>query len=207
MSKLSSAVVASVLVGVGSGAAFVTHYRRRVRRGLDPLIDLELFARPVLRHSALANATTMFGLTGLLFFSAQYLQLVVGYSPLQAGLLLLPGFVVTVVAGLAAARLARRFALHQLVATGLALVLTGYVVCLFLQVDSAVVLLMTTAVLIGAGIGLSETVTNDAILAAAPPEKAGAAAAVSETAYELGMALGIFVRMAWRAMRGHSKKL
>ena len=164
---VTPAVVASVLVGVGSGAAFVTHYRRRVRRGLDPLIDLELFARPVLRHSALANATTMFGLTGLLFFSAQYLQLVVGYSPLQAGLLLLPGFVVTVVAGLAAARLARRFALHQLVATGLALVLTGYVVCLFLQVDSAVVLLMTAAVLIGAGIGLSETVTNDAILAAA----------------------------------------
>lgn len=118
-----------------------------------PLIDLELFARPVLRHSALANATTMFGLTGLLFFSAQYLQLVVGYSPLQAGLLLLPGFVVTVVAGLAAARLARRFALHQLVATGLALVLTGYVACLFLQVDSAVVLLMSAAVLIGAGSG------------------------------------------------------
>ncbi|GAA1828069.1 efflux MFS transporter LfrA [Pseudonocardia alni subsp. carboxydivorans] len=187
---VTPAVVASVLVGVGSGAAFVAHYRRRVRRGLDPLIDLELFARPVLRHSALANATTMFGLTGLLFFSAQYLQLVVGYSPLQAGLLLLPGFVVTVVAGLAAARLARRFALHQLVATGLALVLTGYVVCLFLQVDSAVVLLMTAAVLIGAGIGLSETVTNDAILAAAPPEKAGAAAAVSETAYEVGAVLG-----------------
>ncbi len=132
----------------------------------------------------------MFFLTGLLFFSAQYLQLVVGYSPLQAGLLLLPGFVVTVVAGLAAARLARRFALHQLVATGLALVLTGYVACLFLQVDSAVVLLMSAAVLIGAGIGLSETVTNDAILAAAPPEKAGAAAAVSETAYEVGAVLG-----------------
>lgn len=187
---VTPAVVASVLVGVAAGAAFLAHYRRRVRRGLDPLIDLELFARPVLRHSALANATTMFGLTGLLFFSAQYLQLVVGYSPLQAGLLLLPGFVVTVVAGLAAARLARRFALHQLVATGLALVLTGYVACLFLQVDSAVALLMSAAVLIGAGIGLSETVTNDAILAAAPPEKAGAAAAVSETAYEVGAVLG-----------------
>ncbi|WP_224387573.1 MFS transporter [Pseudonocardia sp. ICBG1293] len=184
---VTPAVAGAVLVGAGSGAAFLAHYRRR---GLDPLIDLELFARPVLRHSALANATTMFGLTGLLFFSAQYLQLVVGYSPLQAGLLLLPGFVVTVVAGLAAARLARRFALHQLVATGLALVLTGYVVCLFLQVDSAVVLLMSAAVLIGAGIGLSETVTNDAILAAAPPERAGAAAAVSETAYEVGAVLG-----------------
>ncbi|MEJ8281792.1 MFS transporter [Pseudonocardia spirodelae] len=184
------AVAATAALGVAAAALFVVHYRRRVRRGLDPLIDLELFARPVLRHSALANATTMFGLTGLLFFSAQYLQLVLGASPLHAGLLLLPGFAVTVVAGLAAARLARRFALHQLVATGLALVLAGYVACLFLAVDSAVALLMAAAVLIGAGIGLSETVTNDAILAAAPPEKAGAAAAVSETAYEVGAVLG-----------------
>lgn len=180
----------ALLVGIGSAVAFVAHYRRRVRSGLDPLIDLELFARPVLRYSALANATTMFGLTGLLFFSTQYLQLVLGYSPLQVGLLLLPSFLVTIVAGLAAARLARRFPLHQLVATGLALVLVGFVTSLFLRADSAVVLLVTAAVLIGAGIGLSETITNDAILAAAPPQKAGAASAVSETAYEVGAVLG-----------------
>jgi DHA2 family multidrug resistance protein-like MFS transporter len=180
----------AVLVGAGSAVAFVLHSRRRVRNGLDPLIDLELFARPVLRYSALANATTMFGLTGLLFFSAQYLQLVLGASPLQAGLLLLPGFLVTTLAGLLAARLARRYPLHGLVTTGLALVLAGFVACLFLRADSAVALLMSAAVLIGAGIGLSETVTNDAILAAAPPEKAGAASAVSETAYEIGAVLG-----------------
>ncbi|MEU6700015.1 MFS transporter [Pseudonocardia sp. NPDC046786] len=183
---------ASVLVGAAAAVGFVLHYRRRVRAGLDPLIDLELFARPVLRYSALANATTMFGLTGLLFFAAQYLQLVLGSSPLEAGLLLLPSFLVTIVAGLAAARLARRFALHQLVSVGLALVLAGFAVSLFLQVDSAV-LLTTAAVLIGAGIGLSETVTNDAILAAAPPEKAGAASAVSETAYEVGAVFGTAV--------------
>lgn len=187
---LSPAAGLAVLVGAGSAVAFVAHSRRRVRAGLDPLIDLELFARPVLRHSALANATTMFGLTGLLFFSAQYLQLVLGFSPLEAGLLLLPGFVVTTVAGLVAARIARRFPLHGLVGTGLSLVLVGFVACLFLRADSAVVLLMMAAVLIGAGIGLSETVTNDAILAAAPPEKAGAASAVSETAYEIGAVLG-----------------
>ncbi|ANY06806.1 MFS transporter [Pseudonocardia sp. HH130630-07] len=180
----------ALVVGAGAGVAFAAHSRRRVRRGLDPLIDLELFSRPVLRYSALANATTMFGLTGLLFFAAQYLQLVLGSSPLQAGLLLLPGFVVTTIAGLLAARLARRFPLHGLVATGLALVLAGFVLVLFVRVDSAVALLMTAAVLIGAGIGLSETVTNDAILAAAPPEKAGAASAVSETAYEVGAVLG-----------------
>ncbi|MFP5069239.1 MFS transporter [Pseudonocardia nantongensis] len=180
----------AAVVGVASAAGFVAHCRRRVRSGRTPLIDLELFARPVLRHSALANATTMFGLTGLLFFSAQYLQLVLGHSPLQAGLLLLPGFLVTIAAGLAAARLARRFPLHVLVSAGLATVLAGYLVCLWVRADSAVALLVTAAVLIGAGIGLSETVTNDAILAAAPPRKAGAASAVSETAYEVGAVFG-----------------
>ncbi|MFP5019204.1 MFS transporter [Pseudonocardia phyllosphaerae] len=180
----------SGLVGVLAAAGFVAHTRRRVRLGRTPLIDLELFSRPVLRHSALANATTMFGLTGLLFFSAQYLQLVLGYTPLQAGLLLLPSFLVTIVSGLAASRLARRFPLHGLVAAGLALVLAGYLVCLALRAGTTVTVLVVAAVLIGAGIGLSETVTNDAILAAAPPDRAGAASAVSETAYEIGAVLG-----------------
>ncbi|MDN5915901.1 MAG: MFS transporter, partial [Pseudonocardia sp.] len=183
----------SLLGGLAAGAAFVARARSQVRAGRRPLIDIELFAAPVLRYSALANATTMFGLTGLLFFSAQYLQLVLGRSPMQAGLLLLPGFVATVLAGLGAARLARRVPLHVLVAIGLTLVLAGYVACLWLRVDSASVLLVAAAVLIGTGIGLSETVTNDAILAAAPPERAGAASAVSETAYEIGAVFGTAV--------------
>ncbi|MBW0107008.1 MFS transporter, partial [Pseudonocardia sp. KRD291] len=183
----------SLLAGLAAGAAFVARARAQVRAGRRPLIDIELFAAPVLRYSALANATTMFGLTGLLFFSAQYLQLVLGRSPLQTGLLLLPGFVATVLAGLGAARLARRVPLHVLVAIGLTLVLVGYLACLWLRVDSAAVLLVAAAVLIGTGIGLSETVTNDAILAAAPPERAGAASAVSETAYEIGAVFGTAV--------------
>ncbi len=190
---VTPAAGSSLLAGLVAGYAFVARARTQVRTGRRPLIDIELFATPVLRYSALANATTMFGLTGLLFFSAQYLQLVLGRSPLQAGLLLLPGFVATVLAGLAAARLARRVPLHLLVAIGLTLVLAGYLACLWLRVDSAVALPVLAAVLIGTGIGLSETVTNDAILAAAPPERAGAASAVSETAYEVGAVFGTAV--------------
>ena len=190
---VTPAAVLSLLAGLAAGAGFLARACSQVRRGRRPLIDIELFAAPVLRHSALANATTMFGLTGLLFFSAQYLQLVLGHSPMQAGLLMLPGFVATVPAGLAAARLARRVPLHVLVAVGLSLVLAGYLACLWLRVDSSAVLLVAAGVLIGTGIGLSETVTNDAILAAAPPERAGAASAVSETAYELGAVFGTAV--------------
>ncbi len=187
---VTPAAIGSALAGIAAGYAFVVRSRRLVRAGRRPLIDLGLFASPVLRHSALANATTMFGLTGLLFFAAQYLQLVLGASPMQAGLLLLPGFVATVLAGLASARLARRVPLHVLVPAGLGLVLAGYVLCLWLSVHTAALVPVVAAVLIGTGIGLSETATNDAILAAVPPERAGAASAVSETAYEIGAVLG-----------------
>ncbi len=187
------AVLLAMLVGTSAGYAFVVRSRRLVRAGRRPLIDLGLFASPVLRHSALANATTMFGLTGLLFFSAQYLQLVLGASPMQAGLLLLPGFLATVLAGLATARLARRVPLHVLVPAGLGLVLAGFLLCLALDVHTAALVPVLAAVLIGSGIGLSETATNDAILAAVPPERAGAASAVSETAYETGAVLGTAV--------------
>jgi len=190
---VSVAAVVAAGVAVVAGALFVRRCCTLVRAGREPLIDLGLFGRPVLRLSVLANATTMFAFTGLLFFSAQYLQLVLGRSPLEAGLVLVPGMLATVVAGLGAAALARHFPLRALVPVGLVTAAAGFVVCTRLGAGSAESLLLVAAVLIGAGIGLSETVTNDAILAAAPADRAGAASAVSETAYELGAVLGTAV--------------
>jgi MFS transporter, DHA2 family, multidrug resistance protein len=106
---------------------------------------------------------------------------------------MLPGFLVTMVAGLVAARLGRRFPLRVLVPVGLLLAGSGYVLCTQLGAGSDVAVLTVASVLVGAGIGLSETITNDAILAAAPADRAGSASAVSETAYEIGAVLGTAV--------------
>jgi DHA2 family multidrug resistance protein-like MFS transporter len=183
----------ALLVAVGSGVLFVRRAEARRAAGEEPLLDVTLFASPVLRLSALANATTMFALTGLLFFSAQYLVLVQGLTPMDAGVVLLPGFVVTMLAGLAASQLGRRFPLRALVPTGLLLAASGYLLCTLLGTGPSVAVLLAASVLVGAGIGLSETITNDAILSAAPPDRAGAASAVSETAYEIGAVLGTAV--------------
>ena len=78
----------------------------------------------------------------------------------------------------------------MLVPTGLLLAAAGYVVMVLLDGVGAAV---AAPVLIGAGIGLSETLTNDAVLASAPARRAGSASAVSETAYELGAVLGTAV--------------
>jgi MFS transporter, DHA2 family, multidrug resistance protein len=132
----------------------------------------------------------MFAFTGLLFLLTQYLQLVAGLSPLQAGLLLVPGSIVTMAAGVGAARLARLAPFRVLVPAGLLLAAAGYVVA---ALGAGVGAAVAASVLIGAGIGLSETLTNDAILASAPAQRAGSASAVSETAYELGAVLGTAV--------------
>jgi len=182
--------LALLVVAAVAGWAFVARARARLRAGREPLLDVELFAAPLFRVAALANATTMFAYTGLLFLLTQYLQLVAGLSPLHAGLLLVPGSVVTMVAGVGAARLARYAPFRVLVPVGLLLAASGYVVVLLLDGVGAAV---AASVLIGAGIGLSETLTNDAILASAPPQRAGSASAVSETAYEVGAVLGTAV--------------
>ena len=190
---VTASAALALLVGIAAGVLFVRRARAKLAAGEEPLLDVTLFASPVLRLSALANATTMFALTGLLFFSAQYLMLVLGLSPLAAGEVLLPGFVMTMVAGVAAAQLARRFSLRVLVPTGLLLAAAGFLLCTALGGDLAIVILGVAAVLVGTGIGLSETITNDAILSAVPTDRAGSASAVSETAYEIGAVLGTAV--------------
>ncbi len=187
-----SAPVAGVLagvVGVVSGVAFV---RRQLALG-DPLMDLRLFRSRVVRAAISANLLSIAALTGLLLITSQYLQLVLDVSPLDAGLLLVPGLVVSVLAGLAAVPLATVVPVRWLVVTGLLLGAAGYLLATRLGPDSGIALVVVSFALVAAGAGLSETLTNDAILTAAPPERAGQASAVSETAYELGTGLGVAV--------------
>jgi len=186
---LDSTAVATFAAGLVLGAFFV----RRQLRLADPLLDVSLFRLPVFRASVLANLMSICGMTGMLFAISQYLQLVAGLRPLTAGLLLLPGAVVTFAAGLLAARLARGIRLQVLIPIGLLLGTAGYTVLAFLGSSSAVLQLAVAFVVLCAGAGLAETLTNDAILSAAPTHRTGAASAISETAYEVGAVLGTTV--------------
>ncbi|GAA0315945.1 MFS transporter [Kineococcus aurantiacus] len=184
--------VSATALGVALAVVFV----RRQQRLAEPLLDVDLFRLPVFRASVLANLMSVCGMTGMLFAVSQHLQLVLGLRPLHAGLLLLPGAVVTFAAGLLAARLARRLRLDLLITAGLLLGSAGYAVMALLGSGTgtgpAVQLAVAFAVLC-AGAGLAETLTNDAILSAAPASRTGAASAISETAYEVGAVLGTTV--------------
>jgi MFS transporter, DHA2 family, multidrug resistance protein len=180
----------TALAGVVGVLALVVFVRRQLTLRA-PLLDIRLFHHRGFSGAVLADLLTILGLSGLVFFLSQFLQMVQLRTPFQAGLAELPAALGAVVAGLAAGAVARRTSVRGAVAGGLAAVGLALAGCLLLEVSTAYWLLGGLLLILGAGAGLSFTVTADVILSSVPKEQAGAASAVSETAYELGAALGI----------------
>lgn len=182
----SPLAVAAILLGVASGALFV---RRQLRRP-QPMLDMRLFTRPAFSGAIVVNLLSVISLVGFLFFVSQHLQLVIGLSPLQSGLVLLPGLATMIVAGLVVVPVARRIRPGVVIAGGLVLSAAGYLLVALTGGGAPWAVLLASFVLLGAGIGAAETVSNELVISTAPAAKAGAASAVSETAYELGAVLG-----------------
>lgn len=176
-------------VGLIATLGFV---RRQLRRE-HPMLEMRLFTNPTFSGAVAVNLLSVFSLVGFMFFVSQHLQLVIGLSPMQAGIALLPGLAVMVVAGLAVVPLVRRVQPWVVVVAALLFSSLGYLTMLTLTSQTAVAPILVAFALLGGGIGAAETISNDLIVAGAPPEKAGAASAVSETAYELGAVLGTAV--------------
>ncbi|WP_157574102.1 MFS transporter [Nocardia jejuensis] len=178
-------------VGVLAGVAFV----RRQRVLAAPLIDLELFRVPPFRAAVLTNLMSVFALAGVLFFGSQYLQLVLGKSPLEAGLLLIPGAIATMAGSLMAAWLVGRWRPVLVLCGSLVVSAVGALVLLLLSggPSASVVPFIIGFVLIDVGVGVALTVSSDLIVSSAPAARAGNAAAISEMAMETGVALGVAV--------------
>ncbi|GLF96322.1 MFS transporter [Streptomyces yaizuensis] len=174
---------------LGAGALF--WFVRRQLTLPAPLLNVRLFQNRGFSGAVLADLLTILGLSGLIFFLSQFLQLVQGRSPLEAGLIELPSAIGAVISGLLAGNLARRASVRGTVSTGLAAVGLALGSCVLLTAQTGPVPMGIALFLGGLGAGLAFTVTADVILSSVPKEQAGAASAVSETAYELGAALGI----------------
>ncbi|CAL9375298.1 Multidrug efflux pump LfrA [Streptomyces sp. enrichment culture] len=182
----------TLAAGVPGTAALAGFVRRQLALPA-PLLDMRLFRNRGFSGAVLADLLTVLGLSGLVFFLSQYLQLVQGRRPFEAGLAELPAAVGAVAAGLVAGRAARRFSVRAVVCGGLAAVGAALAVLTVIDRSTGYPLLGAALLVVGAGAGFSFTVTADVILSGVPKEQAGAASAVSETAYELGAALGIAV--------------
>ncbi|WP_318217799.1 MFS transporter [Streptomyces sp. SCL15-6] len=181
---------ATLAAGLLGAAALYGFVRRQLTMPV-PLLDMRLFRSRGFSGAVLADLLTILGLSGLVFFLSQYLQLVQGRPPFEAGLAELPAAIGAVVAGLIAGRVARRFSVRAVVSGGLAAVGLALAVLTVIGQHTGYPLLGAALLVVGVGAGFSFTVTADVILSSVPKEQAGSASAVSETAYELGAALGI----------------
>lgn len=177
------------VLGVVMGALFV----RRQRRAEIPMLDMALFRRGTFSGAIMVNLLSVVALVGFLYFVSQHLQLVLGLSPMAAGFALVPGMVGMIIAGLTVVPISRRVRPHVLVPSALMLSVLGYLIVAFTTRDHGVLPLIIAFIVLGVGIGAAETISNELILSSAPAAKAGAASAVSETAYELGAVLGTAV--------------
>ncbi|GAA2683318.1 MULTISPECIES: MFS transporter [Actinosynnema] len=181
------------LASVGAGVVFGALFARRQRTLPDPLLDLALFARPAFRAALLALLAGLAVVGVVYMFATQYLQMVEGHSPLAAGLWLLPSAVAMIVSSVAAPRLALRVPPGRLVAAALVLSAAGYALLGLLDGPGGLVLVVVGLVVVYAGIGPMMALGTDLVVGAAPANRSGSAAAMSETAMEFGLALGVAV--------------
>ncbi|MDF6022183.1 MFS transporter [Streptomyces sp. JH34] len=173
------------------GVLALTWFVRRQLKLPAPLLDMRLFHHRGFSGAVLADLLTILGLSGIVFFLSQFLQLVQGRGPLEAGLAELPAAVGAVTAGLLAGRVARRYSVRSVVALGLGAIGVSLAVVTVIHKETGYPLIGVLLLVVGVGAGFAFTVTSDVILSSVPKEQAGSASAVSETAYELGAALGI----------------
>ena len=176
-----------IAAGLAVGVAFV----RRQTTLEDPLIDLELFRVPKFSVSVASNALTGFVVFGMFLYIAQYLQLVLGLSPLQAGLWTLPSSVGVIAGSMMAPVIGRWVRPAFAVAGGLVMAALGFGILTQVDATAGLPLVVTGSVVFSLGLGPVFILATDLILGTAPPERAGAASAISETGAEFGGALGI----------------
>jgi MFS transporter, DHA2 family, multidrug resistance protein len=186
---LAWAPLATMGLGLALGAAFV----RRQGRIDYPLLDLTLFQRPAFSAAIAAYGLSCLAMFGVYIFITQYLQLVLGLSPLQAGLATVPWALAFLVGSLLAPRLARRVPRLSMLVGGLVVAAAGFALLAAAGGPFGLWALVAGTVVMSLGLSPVFTIGNEMIITAAPPERAGAASALSETASEFSGALGIAV--------------
>jgi MFS transporter, DHA2 family, multidrug resistance protein len=183
--------VAAVVVGLVVGVLFV----RRQLSLADPMIDLRLFRIQAFNAALATNLLGIFIVVGYFLFVAQYLQLVLGLSPLEAGLWSLPSAGGFIIGSNLAPRILRRIRPAFVIGAGLAMAAIG--LGILTQVGGSpnadLAILAGASLVVSLGLAPVFTATTVLVVSSAPPERAGAASGISETGAELGGALGIAI--------------
>jgi DHA2 family multidrug resistance protein-like MFS transporter len=181
--------VLSILAGSAIGWLFV----RRQRLLPEPMIDLGLFRIRAFSGSLVAYALSIAVVFGAFVFILQHLQLVLGLSPLRAGLWMVPSGLAFIVGGMATPLFVRYLRPGFVMSVGLAVSALGFVLLVQVDESTGVGLVVVSFVIFSIGLTPVITLATDLIVGSAPKERAGAASGISETGAEFGGALGIAI--------------
>ena len=181
------------LAALGGALLLLAGFVLWERRIPHPLLDLGMFRNPRFSAASASLALSYSALFGLAFVLPQYLQYVLAYDPLRTGLSLVPMTAFLAVAAVFGAWLTNRIGARITVVSGLLVTAAGLGTISAVTLESGYGLLLVAFVLIGGGIGVAATAATDSIMGALPEDRAGAAAAVDETAIEFGGALGVAI--------------
>ena len=185
----SWAAVLAIFVGLTLGTLFA----RRQNSLADPLIDLRLFRIRALSASLVTYFLSVFVAVGYFLFVAQYMQLVLGLSPLLAGLWSLPSAAGFTLGSTVGPRILNRYRPPYVMAGGLLVAAVGMAVLMGVTESSGLAVVVIGSIIISLGLAPVITLATELIVGSAPPEKAGAASGMSETGGELGGALGLAI--------------
>lgn len=180
---------AIVLVSI---ALFIVFLRRQ-KTIKKPILDLDLFTSSSFNWALFVSMLAIFSFAGLFFFFPQYLQLVRGFSPLKAGGIEIVGMLFAACAIVALPPLVRRYGQGRALGLALGVMACGFIGIAVTENFEHFSVFILALALIGFGAGLAYPAATDILISAAPPERAGAASSLSQTAYQLGTALGIAV--------------
>jgi Na+/melibiose symporter-like transporter len=182
-----------VLGAFALGAAVVLVFVAWEGRVRQPMVDITIFRNLRFSAASLSVMLVFFGLMGTVFMLTTYLQTVMGYSPLGAGLRTAPVAIGLILGSQVAVVLTQRVGTKLAVAGGLLVVAVGMQILSQADMDSGYGLVATALVVMGLGLALAMTPATDAIMGTLPKEKAGVGSAMNDVLRELGATLGVAV--------------
>jgi EmrB/QacA subfamily drug resistance transporter len=185
----SGLVVGAFLIAAVALVSFVLWERH----SSSPMLDMTVFKNP--RFSAASGTITLvfFALFGSLFLMTQYWQLVHGYSPLEAGVRLLPHAATMMIVAPLSARLVERIGTKRVVLTGLILIAIGLLLLSTIAPDSPYPQVISYFIVMASGMGMTMAPATESVMGSLPREKAGVGSAVNDTTRQVGGALGVAI--------------
>ena len=183
----------TILAAFAAAVAILGAFMAWELRTSEPMLDIRLFANPRFSGASAAITLTFFAMFGSIFFLTQYLQGVLGYTALEAGVRVTPIAVGLILGGPISAKLAAKFGTKVVVAAGLTLVAVGLSIVTQFAVDSTYGIVAAHLLVLGFGMGMAMAPATESVMGSLPVEKASVGSAVNDTTRTTGGALGVAI--------------